>query len=148
MIDWEAQGVYAARSRAIYFLRRWEQGQPPINNYYGVCGNLNTAMRYDLGSGRRLKHDRRLPASMMLAYPYQRKEGYKAGHTLADDIYDLIDTLAADWPETYGDPHYPIDGLAGYNIDREFDTLWSGLGGAKRRRLCGWIADQLEREEV
>lgn len=148
MIDWEAQRAYAARSRAIHFLRRWEQGQLPSSLSLGVCGNLDAVMRYDRVTGVKFRQWESLPISMMLAYPYPRNTTYKAGLTRVMDMYDLIDTLCVDWGESYGAPTYPIDGLTGYNRDREFSTMWEGLNGAKRRRLCGWIADLLEREEV
>lgn len=147
MIDWYLQGVHAARSRAIYFLRRWEQGQTPPHSKLGVCGNLTDVMRYDRVTGIRMEQWKLLPTSIMLAYPYRREEADRQ-LTLAGGIYDLIDILCVDWPDAHNSAHYPINGLAGYIDDREFGTLWTGGSGEKRRRLCGWLADQLEREEV
>lgn len=140
---------HAWRSRAIHFLRRWEQGQPPKNIYLGVCGNLCEVLRYDQVTGVRLNLWNVLPSHMLLQYPGRKPAGiYKAGQSLAVDVYDMIDTLCAEWPEASGQLAYPIEGVTGYREHRAQYALWSGAVGEKRRRLCGWLADMLEREEV
>lgn len=140
---------HAWRSRAIHFLRRWEQGQTPKNIDMGVCGNLCEVLRYDQVTGVRLNLWKTLPSHVLLKYPGRKPAAiYRAGQSLAVDVYDMIDVLCVEWPETSGQLSYPINGHAGYVESRDSCTHWQGATGAKRRRLCGWLADMLEREEV
>lgn len=140
---------HAWRSRAIHFLRRWEQGQAPKHPEVGVCGNLCDVLRYDQVTGVRLNLWNVLPSHMLLQYPGRKPAGIdKAGQSLAVDVYDMIDTLCVEWPEASGQLAYPIDGVDGYLKHREYRRLWGGTAGEKRRRLCGWLADMLEHEEV
>ena len=100
---------------AIDFLRGLANGAKPLEYWRGLCGNLTIALR-------------------------------EAGIASTRSGYSIVPEYAPLWPEYSGNPEYPVpwqddDALSAYN---EVD-LWEGEYGEARRRLAGFIADELEK---
>ena len=104
---------------AIDFLRCIANGAKPLEYWNGLCWNLTRALR-------------------------------EAG--VADNIsgYPFIHMYAPLWPEYSGNPDYPVpcqDADDAYSAYYEVD-LWVGEYGEARRRLAGFVADELEKELI
>lgn len=103
---------------AAEYLREIANGVDPEHYWCGLCYNLSAAL-----SGR----------------GYQDPWGG----------YTIIEAYAPLWPEFSGDAKYPVRcdmyGVGGHCIGYDERTLWVGEYGAARRRLAGFIADELER---
>ena len=67
---------------------------------------------------------------------------------------DIMEKLMLLWPESSGDPLYPVPNPRGlpkrspyntfsHHCDR--DTLWVGKYGEKRKELVAWMLEQLRK---
>ena len=113
------EGAACALTRyAAEYLREIANGGDPAYYWRGLCGNLSDALR---------------------SRGDQDPWGGNA----------IIEKYAPLWPEFSGDADYPVR-CDMYEVDGPrtgYDKLdlWVGEYGAARRRLAGFIADELER---
>ena len=103
---------------AAEYLREIANGGDPEYHWYGLCYNLSSALS---------------------------SRGYQDPY----GGYAIIEKYAPLWPEFSGDAEYPVRcdmyGVAGQRTGYAALALWVGKYGAARRRLAGFIADELER---
>jgi len=68
----------------------------------------------------------------------------------SDSDSDEIMQLSKKWPEFSGDRHFPVPNKS-RSAQKAFmfiDYLWGDDDyGDARRRLCAWLADELEKEQ-
>ena len=83
---------------------------------------------------------------------YLAPKGYY--DAVAMDASDIMEKLMLLWPESSGDPLYPVPNPRGllkrspYNTFRHHcdrDTLWAGKYGEKRKELVAWMLEQLRK---
>lgn len=103
----------------IEYLREIANGRAPEQYGYGICYNLTLAI-------------------------------HSAGFDNMVSGYTIVQKYAPQWPEFSGDVEYPVQcdmyEVDGQRIGYTESDLWVGEYGAARRRLAGFIADELEKE--
>ena len=113
------EGAVCALTRyAAEYLREIANGGDPEHYWCGLCYNLSFALS---------------------------SRGYQDPY----GGYAIIEKYAPLWPEFSGVADYPVRCVM-YDVDGHrtaYDALglWGGEYGAARRRLAGFIADELER---
>lgn len=65
------------------------------------------------------------------------------------ELYGLIEPIFEYWPEFSGARRFPVphpDGYGDAEVAYEYTVnKWIGKYGASRKRLCRWLADELEK---
>ena len=112
----EEGAVCTATVIAAGYLREIANGLTPESCMDGLCYNLTTVLR------------RHGPATTSGC--------------------PIIQKYAPLWPEYSGDPDYPVPSQDEYDATSAYIEvdLWEGEYGEARRRLAGFIADELEKE--